>query len=278
MTITDQSDSSPSRSSPGEPSAPGGSPSPSSWVWKLSVLALVIAICGACYWFFGDSLSLARLAEHESQFRAYQERHPIMIYGVAFAAYVVVTGLSLPGAAAMTLVMSWLFGFWRGVLLVSLASTTGASVAFLLGRYMFRDELQHRFGARLQKFNDALTKEGAFYLFTLRLIPAVPFFIINLVMGLTPVRLKTFWWVSQIGMLPGTCIYVYAGSRVPSLEELAKTGVGGILSAKVLIAFALLGIFPLAVKRLMSWLRPASAAVTSLDKPVRQPATESKDK
>ena len=232
------------------------------FVRKLAVLSGAIAVFAACYWLFGDYLSLDRLAAHEAEFRTFQEHRPVLIYGLAFVVYVAVAGLSLPGAAAMTLVMGWLFGFWRGVILVSFASTTGASVAFLLSRYLMRDALQRRFGGRFHKFNEALEKEGAFYLFTLRLIPTVPFFVINVVMGLTPLRLRTFWWVSQIGMLPGTAIYVFVGSRVPSLQDLAKVGVGGILATDVIVSFILLGIFPLAIKRLIGWLRPSSAGAT----------------
>ena len=263
--MNDHIDAPPDPRSTANSAVPGRATLSMALLRKLAVLSGAIAVFAACYWFFGDYLSLDRLAMHEAEFRTFQEQHPVLIYGIAFAAYVAVAGLSLPGAAAMTLVMGWLFGFWRGVLLVSFASTTGASVAFLLSRYLMRDALQHRFGGRLQKFNEALQKEGAFYLFTLRLIPAVPFFVINVVMGLTPLRLRTFWWVSQIGMLPGTAVYVFAGSRVPSLEELAKVGVGGILTTDVIVSFVLLGIFPIAIKRLIGWLRPSSAETTPSD-------------
>ena len=115
----------------------------------------------------------------------------------------------------------WYFGLAPAVILVSFASTSGATIAFLLSRYLFRDAIQTRFRDQLAKFNQALQREGAFYLFTLRLIPAVPFFVINVVMGLTPIRTLTFWWVSQVGMLAGTIVYVYAGSTIPSLAHLA---------------------------------------------------------
>ena len=232
---------------------------------KLAVLFVVVAVFGVAFWLFGDQLSLQKLAEREADFRSYQQRHPVLVYFVAFATYVVVAGLSLPGAAGMTLLNGWLFGMVPGVILVSFASTTGASVAFLLSRYLLRDVIQSKFGQRLQSFNEALRRKGAFYLFTLRLIPAVPFFVINVVMGLTPVRLGTYWWVSQIGMLPGTAVFVYAGSSVPDLQTLAQQGVGGILSPNVLIAFVLLGLFPLAVKKVMSlFSRPGDAKPADL--------------
>ena len=152
----------------------------------------------------------------------------------------------------MTLLSAWLLGFWRSLVLVSLGSTTGATVAFLLSRYLFRPWITVRCGDRLEKFNAALQREGAFYLLTLRMIPAVPFFVINAVMGLTPIRVRTFWWVSQLGMLPGTMVYVYAGSRVPNLQLLADKGVNAIFSSsqmfQILSAFALLGILPVGVR------------------------------
>lgn len=213
---------------------------------------MLAAVVIVAYLQFGDRLNLQALAQSEARFRQFQFEHPWLIYGVLFAVYVLVTGLSLPGATGMTLLTSWLLGFWPGLVVVSVASTTGASLAFLLSRYLLRDAIQSRFGERLSRFNEALAREGAFYLFTLRLIPAVPFFVINVVMGLTPLRLWTFWWVSQLGMLPGTIVYVYAGSRVPSLEVLAQEGVRGILSTELIVALALLGLFPLAVRWLVS--------------------------
>ncbi|QDU98401.1 TVP38/TMEM64 family protein [Lignipirellula cremea] len=231
---------------------PGGG-----WLLKGAVLAgLLLAIAGLTY-FFGDALSLQNLAARETELRQFQASHPVLVYGIAFLIYVSVTGLSLPGAAGLTLLFSWYFGFPRSLVLISFASTTGATLAFLLSRYLFRDTLQRRFGDRLAAFNRSLEREGAFYLFSLRLIPVVPFFIINAVMGLTPMRPRTFWWVSQLGMLPGTAVYVYAGSSVPNLSTLAERGVGGVLSPQLLLAFVLLGVFPLAVKKIMQRFRPA---------------------
>lgn len=235
-----------------------------SWLRRLLVLGLLGAVFAVAYTQFGEYLSLAKLAEHEAAFREFQRSHPVLVYGAAFGIYVAITALSLPGALAMTLLTGWLFGFWRAVLLVSFASTTGATLAFLLSRYLFRETIQRKFGDRLQRFNQALQREGAFYLFTLRLIPAVPFFVINVVMSLTPMRTWTFWWVSQVGMLPGTAVYVYAGANVPTLQELARRGVGSILSTELMIAFILLGLFPLVTKKLLGrWLR--SSAVPSTD-------------
>ena len=220
----------------------------------VALAAAALAVAG--YLRFGAVLSLASVAEHDAALRAYQQAQPWLVYGAAFLVYVAVTGLSLPGATVLSLVYGWYFDFLRAVVLVSLASTAGASLAFLLSRYVFRDAIRSRFGDRLRAFDDALARDGALYLFTLRLVPAVPFFVINLVMGLTPLRLGTFWWVSQAGMLPGTAVYVYAGAAVPDLGVLGETGVGGIVSPRVLAAFALLGLFPLLVRAAARRLRP----------------------
>lgn len=226
------------------------------------VLVGLIAVVGLGAWWLGDELSLSRLAARESAFRTFQAEHPILVYFAAFAAYTAVSGLSLPGAAGMTLLFGWLFGFWRGMFVVSFASTAGATIAFLLSRYLLRDSIIRRFGDRLAAFNTALEREGAFYLFTLRLIPAVPFFVINAVMGLTPIRVRTFWWVSQLGMLPGSAVFVYAGASAPRLQILAEQGLGAIFSpaqvTQILVAFGLLGLFPLLVRLAMKRLARTS--------------------
>lgn len=220
------------------------------------VVLLVVAVAAAIgYGQFGDMLTLENLAAKEAELREARVNVPLLVFGIGFLIYVVVTGLSLPGAAVLTLASGWFFGVFQATLLVSFASTTGATLAFLFSRYLFRDAIQRRFGDRLERFNAALAKEGPFYLFTLRLIPVVPFFVINLVMGLTPIRTWTFWWVSQVGMLAGTIVYCYAGAAVPSLGELAERGMGGILSPRVIIAFVILGLFPITVKKIMAYVR-----------------------
>lgn len=211
-------------------------------------LLVALLIAGAVL--FRDHLSLDRLAEREREFRELQQQHTVLVYLMAFTIYVVVTGLSLPGAAALTLAIAWLLGFWPALPLVSCASTLGACLAFLLSRYLLRDALLSRFRQPLENFNAALQRDGAYYLFSLRLIPAVPFFLINLVMGLTPLRLRTFWWVSQLGMLPGTIVYVFAGSALPDLQSVAQHGVRGILTWPIILAFTLLGLFPLVVRQI----------------------------
>ncbi|QDS87458.1 TVP38/TMEM64 family inner membrane protein YdjZ [Rosistilla ulvae] len=237
---------------------PSEVPSTSGMAKKIGLLVVVAAIIVVAYTQFGDLLSLENLAKQESELRAFQADHPVLVYGAAFAVYVAVAGLSLPGAAVLTLVYGWYFGLARGLVLVSFASTAGATVAFLLSRFLFRDSIQQRFGSRLENFNQSLEKEGPFFLFTLRLIPAVPFFVINAVMGLTPIRTRTFWWVSQLGMLAGTIVYVYAGSSVPNLQTLAEKGIGAVFTprqlSQIVSAFVLLGLFPLIVRYAMKFL------------------------
>jgi len=221
--------------------------------WVVLVLFLVLAT--VAFFLLRDTLSLATLAAQESAWRDYYQAHPALVLVLALVIYVLVTGLSLPGAAVLSLVYAWYLGFWPALVLISFASTLGASLAFLLSRYLFRDLFQSRFAQHLVSFNSNLEKEGAFYLFTLRLIPAVPFFVINLVMGLTPMRVRTFWWVSQLGMLPGTIVFCWTGSSVPSLDQLVQRGVAGIITPQLFVGFVLLGAFPLIVRKLLGCFR-----------------------
>ena len=222
---------------------------------KRGILVAVLMVIVLGYTQFSDALSLQNLVSGEEQLREHQRANPVLVYGLAFLIYSTVTGLSLPGAAAMTLLFGWYFGMLPALIVVSFASTTGATLAFLLSRYLLRESIQARFGTRLAAFNEALDKEGAFYLFTLRLIPAVPFFVINVVMGLTPVRTITYWWVSQVGMLPGTIVYVYAGTSVPDLKTLIDMEPADVLSGRLITAFVLLGVFPIVVKKLIDRYR-----------------------
>ncbi len=228
---------------------------PKRWGRLLCVLIGAVIVI-FLYQRYGQFLNLEVLAEKESALAAWRDRSPLMALGGAFVIYTLATGFSLPGAAIMTLALGWFFGFGRAFVLVSFASTAGATLAFLISRFLLREWVQTRFRDRLTGFNDALKREGAFYLFTLRLIPVVPFFVINLVMGLTPLPVRTFWWVSQVGMLPGTAVFVYAGSQFPSLQVLAEKGAKGILSPQLILAFVILGLFPLVVKKVMNRIHP----------------------
>ncbi len=236
-------------------------PSSPRWLFR-AVLLLVVMSLVTAFVLNRKALSFDSLIAQQTALQRAVIEQPALVLGSAFVLYVLVTGLSLPGAAVLSLAYGWLFGFGRGLVLVSFASTAGATIAFLMSRFLFRDAIRSRFGERLTTINEALAREGAFYLFTLRLIPQVPFFVVNLLMGLTPLRTTTFWWVSQLGMLPGTCVYVYAGSSVSSLERLRDEGVSGLVTWQLLLAFALLGLFPLLVKRAVSaWNRSSQSSL-----------------
>ena len=206
-------------------------------------LFLLFAAAAAAFFAFGGHrlLSLDNLRSLQAEAQAYYAANPMRAGLLFFAAYVAVTGLSLPGAAVMTLAAGAVFGLLWGTVIVSFASTLGATLAFFASRFLLRDWVQARFGDRLKGVNDGIAKEGALYLFALRLVPAVPFVAVNLLMGLTPIRAATYFWVSQVGMLAGTLVYVYAGTQLGEFR----------ISGGLLLAFALLGLFPLAAKRAM---------------------------
>jgi len=215
-------------------------------VKKTIIVLLVIAAIAV---FFGmdldQYLTLDALRGSQEKFAAMQEQSPWLTALAFFAVYVAVVALSLPGATVMTLAIGALFGFWYGAVLVSFASTIGATLAFLASRYVLRDMVQRRFGDKLKGINEGMAKDGALYLFLLRLMPIFPFFLINLLMGLTHIRTATFYWVSQLGMLAGTLVYVNAGTQLARIDSLS-----GIFSPAVLLSFALLGVFPLVAKRI----------------------------
>lgn len=218
---------------------------------RILLVALVVALI-VLFFAFGidQQLTLASLQASQERFAALQAAHPWRVGLTFFVIYVVVTGLSLPGAAIMTLAAGALFGLVTGTLLVSFASTIGATLAFLVSRFLFHDVVQRRFGDRLKRINDGIERDGAFYLFTLRLVPLFPFFIINLVMGLTPIRTWTFYWVSQLGMLAGTIVYINAGTQLARISSLSD-----IMSPALLLSFALLGIFPWIARWVARWLQ-----------------------
>ena len=216
-------------------------------------LLLLAALAGLILAYFvldlGRFLSLDYFKSQQQAIEAWRAEQPLKAALAFFVAYVLVTGLSLPGAAVMTLVGGAAFGLFWGLVLVSFASSLGATLAFLASRFLLRDWVQKRFGDRLRAINAGVDKEGGWYLFTLRLVPVFPFFVINLLMGLTPLKTRTFYWVSQLGMLAGTLVYVNAGTQLAKIDSLA-----GILSPGLLGSFVLLGIFPLIAKKVVDAL------------------------
>ena len=215
-------------------------------------LLVIIAVLAAVFFYFDlhKLLTLDGLKSGLDTFEAWRAESPFLISGAFLVLYVIVTALSLPGAAIMTLAAGALFGLGWGLLIVSFASSIGATLAFLVSRYLLQDMVQKRFGDRLKAFNEGIEKEGAFYLFTLRLVPIFPFFLINLLMGLTTIRAFTFYWASQLGMLAGTFVFVNAGTQLGQLESLS-----GILSPPLLLSFVLLGVFPLIAKKLINIIK-----------------------
>ncbi|HEX2198441.1 MAG TPA: TVP38/TMEM64 family protein, partial [Burkholderiales bacterium] len=210
------------------------------------LVALVLVVAFSAFFLAGGQryFSFDYVKAQQAAVQAWHAAHPWRTGLGFFALYVAVTGLSLPGAALLSLVAGALFGLLWGTLIVSFASSIGATLALLASRFVLRDWVQARFSRQLQGLNRGMEKEGAFYLFTLRLIPAVPFFVINLAMGLTKIRARTFYWVSQLGMLPATVVFVNAGTQLARVESLQ-----GILSLQLVGAFVLLGIFPLLAKK-----------------------------
>ena len=216
---------------------------------KKAVLALVLIGAIAAYFALdlGQYLSLENFKASQAEIVAAKDANPALYIAGFFLLYVAVTGLSIPGAAIMTLVAGALFGVVLGTLIVSFASTMGATLAFLSSRYLLRDWVQGKFGERLRAVDDGLEKDGAFYLFTLRLIPVFPFFVINLLMGLTRIKTGTFFWVSQIGMLPATIVFVNAGTQISRIESTA-----GLLSPTLIASFVALAFFPWAAKGIVA--------------------------
>ena len=221
------------------------------WVIAAAVISLAVAFFALD---LGQYLSLTYLRGQLGSLRDAYDASPLAVTGGYIAIYVAVTGLSLPGAAVMTLVGGALFGLVWGTVVVSIASTLGATIAFVFARFVLRDWVQGRFGSHLEAINRGVQRDGAFYLFALRLVPAFPFFVINLVMGLTPMKVLTFAFVSQAGMLAGTLVYVNAGTQLAKLDSLQ-----GILSPGLIASFCLLGVFPMLAKRALAALTRRNA-------------------
>ena len=216
----------------------------------LLLACIIAAIAGFFYFDLQQYFTLASIKQQLDHLLQLRDSMPVRFAAVFFAIYVLMAALSLPGAAVMTVVAGALFGLFQGLVLVSFASSIGALLAFLVARYLFRDTVQQRFSKRLEIINNGVEKDGAFYLFTLRLIPVFPFFVINLVMGLTPMGAGRFYWVSQLGMLAGTAVYVNAGTQLAQLESLS-----GILSPQLILSFALLGLFPWLARAVVGFWR-----------------------
>lgn len=217
----------------------------------MSIFVMVISFL---FFDLGQYLKLSNLKESQESLQDLYADKRIFVISVYMLLYILVTALSLPGAAVMTIAGGALFGVYAGIVVVSFASTIGATIACFVSRYLLREWVQTRFEKKLKIINEGIKKEGSFYLFTMRLIPVFPFFIINLVMGLTKMPLIKFFWVSQLGMLAGTVVYVNAGMELSKIESLTS-----ILSPRLIFSFVLLGLFPITIKKILSFYKHLSA-------------------
>ncbi|KHT45056.1 TVP38/TMEM64 family protein [Vibrio sinaloensis] len=222
---------------------------------KLILGIVLVALIAFLAMNFGQYLTLENAKAQQLALSDYISKNFVFAALTYFFAYVAITAFSIPGAAVVTLLGAALFGFWTSLLLVSFASTIGATLAFLSSRFLLRDWVQGKFGDKLSAINQGVERDGAFYLFSLRLIPVFPFFLINLLMGLTPISVARFYFVSQLGMLPGTAVYLNAGTQLAQIESLS-----GIVSPSVLASFALLGLFPVIAKWVMNKIKSSPSA------------------
>ena len=214
---------------------------------RWAVLAVIAALIAAFLMFdLGRFLAPETLQQSKAAIDAYRDAHPVLASAAYFGVYVAVAALSVPGALVLTLAGGAIFGLLWGLLLASFASSIGATLAFLVSRFLLRDALQSRYGERLRAVNEGMRRDGAYYLFTLRLIPAIPFFVVNVVMGLTPLKARTFYWVSQLGMLPATAIFVNAGAELGKISAPQD-----ILSPVLVASLVLIGLFPLIARKVV---------------------------
>ncbi|GAB4483472.1 MAG: TVP38/TMEM64 family protein [Thermodesulfovibrionales bacterium] len=222
---------------------------------RIALLAVVaVAVILARLSGLDRHLTLSALKESQHALAALYAARPAAVIAVYAAVYVAAAAFSLPGATALTLAGGGIFGLLTGTVVVSFASSIGATFSCLVSRYLLRDWVQSRFSDRLVAVNQGIEKDGPFYLFSLRLIPVFPFFVINLVMGLTRMPLRTFYWVSQLGMLPATIVYVNAGREIARIESLSS-----VLSPGLIFSFVLLGLFPITAKKAVGWYSRSKA-------------------
>ena len=218
---------------------------------KIILAAVIIALIAAFFVFdLQQYFNLQFLKEQKQGLNEMFEANPIGVSALYFSIYVIFTALALPAALILTLAGGAVFGFWHGLLLVSFASSIGATLAFLMTRYLFHDSVYKKFGHRLETVNKGIANEGALYVFGLRLVPLFPFFVINSVLALTKLKTFTFYWASQLGMLAGTAVYVNAGTQLANLNDTSD-----ILSFKLIVSFALLGVFPFVAKALLKLIK-----------------------
>lgn len=218
------------------------------WGFRIALLSGLVGFIGVIYYEFSEYISLGYLATQETALRDLQSQHPIASYGIAFVIYTLLLAAGVPLCALLTILCGWLFGFVPAILLASFGSTTAGALNFLGCRYLFRDGVARLLGDTLEKFNEQLKESAAFYLFITRLIPQIPFVLVNLLMGLSPIRFKTFWWVSQTAMLPALLVFVWIGTTLPNLKTISEEGMSSVLSWQLMLSLAATGLIPLAIR------------------------------
>lgn len=219
---------------------------------KIILVSAIAALIAAFFIFdLGQYLNLEYLKLKKDSLNALYLEKPVLVSAIFFIIYLMVAAFALPAAALLTVAAGAILGFWNGLFIVSFASSIGATIAFLLTRYLFHDAIESKFGDRLTAINNGIEREGAFYVFGLRLVPLFPFVVVNSVLGLTKLKTWTFYWASQIGMLAGTAVFVNAGTQLAEIDSL-----GDILTLKFALSFALLGIFPILAKKLLNIIKP----------------------
>ena len=223
---------------------------------KIALAIVLVALIAAFFIFdLQQYFSLEFLKSQKDALNQRYNDNPILIAGAFFAIYVAFAALALPAATILTLAGGAIFGFWTGVLLVSFASTIGATLAFVFTRFLFHDAVQSKFGDRLETINQGIETEGAFYVFGMRLVPLFPFVMVNSVLALTKLKTWTFYWASQLGMLAGTAVYVNAGTQLAQIDSLA-----GIANPKLIGSFVLLGVFPILAKKALGFIKSRQSA------------------
>ncbi len=212
--------------------------------WVLGIASLLLI----AYWQLGEYVSLEYLASQEANLRSFQSDHPYVVYSIVFIIYTLAFAIGIPLGAAMTIIVGWCFDFVPALVLASFGSTAGGALAFLNSRYFLRSRMKSWLSGTLKKFDAELRQNAAFYLFISRLIPQIPFILVNLVMGLSPISLKTFWWVSQLSMLPALIIFVWIGQSLPNLQKVVDEGISSVLSWQLMVGIAAMGVIPLLIR------------------------------
>lgn len=222
---------------------------------RSKLIAALALICLAGCWILPQYFNMSVLATHDEALRSWCRANTLLALLLMFVSYTAITAASIPAAALMTMIAGWIFGFWPAFIVISFASTLGATCAFLISRTLLQELMQRHYGTLAQKMAQAIEQHGATVVLMLRLAPTFPFFLVNILLALSPVRLRTFWWASQLGMLPGTAVFVAAGASLPSLKTLETQGTTGVLTWQTATAFVAIACLPVTIRQLLKKFR-----------------------